>query len=148
ARRQRQMCIRDRSTAPINYNGNGFMKYAVLSNLDIEGGELEGVSVEWAKPTAPFQWAGKTTTVANALAGKFYPWTYSYTIRAKPGVDTITIKPTAMSNRITMMLFNGIRVENRASLTIPATDGYTCTLKIIAPDTLTTATYTLTVRQK
>ncbi len=136
------------STTPINYNGNGFMKYAVLSNLDIEGGELEGVSVEWAKPTAPFQWAGKTTTVANALAGKFYPWTYSYTIRAKPGVDTITIKPTAMSNRITMMLFNGIRVENRASLTIPATDGYTCTLKIIAPDTLTTATYTLTVRQK
>lgn len=135
------------STTPINYNGNGFMKYAVLSNIEIHGGELEGVEVKWAAPGNPFQWAGQSLTVANALQGKFNPWVYDYTIKVPRGTQTITVKPVAMSNRITYMLFNGIIVENRASLTVPVKNGGSFTIKIVAPDTLTTATYTFTMKE-
>lgn len=135
------------STAPINYNGNGFMKYAVLSNLEVDGGELAGVDAEWAKPTAPFQWAGKSITVSNALPNKFNPWVYSYIIRVPRGTENITIRPIAMSNRITYMLYNGIMVVNRAPLTVSAKNGGIFTIKIVAPDTLTTAIYTFTVKE-
>lgn len=135
------------STAPINYNGNGFMKYAVLSNILIEGGEFEGTELKWGASPPPFMWGGTSIAVEHTFKNKFNPWAYNYTIRVPQGKETIKITPVAMSNRITMMLYNNRRVENRAALTIPAKDGSVCVIKIIAPDTVTTATYTFTIKQ-
>lgn len=52
------------TSSPINYNGkDGYLKYSVLSNIEFEGGELVGTTLEWAPAPKPFSWAGATKSV-------------------------------------------------------------------------------------
>lgn len=134
----------DGEVTPINYNGDGgFLQYSVLSNIEIEGGELEGVDVSWADAQS-FQWAGETITVENALPNKFDPWTYDYTIvvpkENRRGL--ITIIPTTMSTKVKSIRLNGKRVGYRSRNTLRVKDGSMITIEVVAPDRTTTSTYT------
>lgn len=133
------------TSSPINYNGkDGYKKYSVLSNIEIEGGELVGTTVEWAPPKK-FTWAGKEITVKNALSNKFYPWKYEYTIKVPKSRQSITIIPTTMSTKVQSIMLNGKEIGYQSRNTINVDDGTVITLKIVAPDGVTTSTYTFTV---
>lgn len=133
------------TSSPINYNGkDGYRKYAVLSNIEIEGGELVGTTVEW-KPETKLTWAGKEITVKNALPNKFDPWTYEYTIKVPKSRRSITIIPTTMSTRVQSITLNGKNIGYQSRNVINVDDGTVVTIKIVAPDGVTSSTYTFTV---
>jgi len=144
----------DGETTAINYNTDlsdpdaekGFMKYSVLSNIEIEGGELEGVEVTWADPRE-FEWAGETITTYNSLPNKFDPWTYDYVINVPAEADTITIIPTTMSTQVKSIRINGKKVEYRSRNTLAVEDSSVITIDIVAPDKVTTSSYTFTVEK-
>ncbi len=138
------------TSEPINYNGkDGFMKYSALSNIEIEGGELVGTTVEWAPPGPAFTWAGKEITVPNSLPDRFDPWTYEYTINVPARQDDqdneITIIPTTMSTKVKSIKINGNEVGYQSRNTITVTDGSVITIEIVAPNGVTTSNYTFTV---
>jgi glyoxylase-like metal-dependent hydrolase (beta-lactamase superfamily II) len=125
--------------AAIDYNtADGYRKYSVLSNVEISGGKLVGVDVYWAAPA---------NGVANKLPNKFDPWTYSYMVKVPAGTSSITITPTAMSNKITSMKINGTVVAQGSSTAVAASVGSTITIVIVAPDGVTSSTYNFTVAQ-
>jgi len=127
-----------------NYNAGGYKKYAVLSNLEIEGGDLVGTTVTWAEPRT-FQWAGKEITVPNSLSDKFDPWTFEYTINVPAENKKITIIPTTMSTKVTEIRLNGNVVDYRSCNEVKASDGQLIELMVIAPDGVTTSTYSFTI---
>jgi glyoxylase-like metal-dependent hydrolase (beta-lactamase superfamily II) len=134
------------TSAPINYNGEGgYLKYSVLSNIEIDGGELVGKIVQFAPDSKPFEWAGKTISVKNALTNKFDPWSYDYMIRVPKANKAITIIPTTMSTKVKSIRINGKKVDYRSSNKIDVIDGSVITIDIVAPDKVTTSTYTFTV---
>lgn len=136
--------LTNNSTA--NYNGEGgFMKYSVLSNIEIVGGELVGKTVEWAPASTPFNWAGSSISVKNSLPNKFDPWSYDYVIKVPEANDKITIIPTTMSTKVKSIRLNGKKVEYRSRNTIPVSDGTVISIEIAAPDKVTMSTYTFTV---
>lgn len=136
----------DLANSGINYNGkDGYMKYSILSNIEIEGGKLVGKTVEWAPASKPFEWAGSTISVSNSLANKFNPWSYDYTIKVPEANDKITIIPTTMSTKVKSIRLNGKQVEYRSRNVVPVSDGTVITIEIVAPDKVTTSTYTFTV---
>jgi len=121
--------------ATIDYNSaDGFKKYAVLSNLALQGGTLVGVDVHWAAPA---------NGLPNKLANKFDPWTYSYAVKLASGSSSLVIKPTAMSNKVSAMRVNGAAVAQGGSATVAAAVGGTVTIEVVSPDGSTTATYRL-----
>lgn len=131
---------------PVNYNGEGgVQKYSVLSNVEIEGGELVGTTVEWAPASEPFEWAGNTLIVPNSLPDKFDPWSFDYIIEVPEANDEITFIPTTMSTRIRSIKIDGNSVGYRSRNTIPVSDGTVITVEIVAPDNETTSKYTFTV---
>ncbi|WP_029913659.1 cadherin-like beta sandwich domain-containing protein [Pelobacter seleniigenes] len=135
----------DGATTAVNYNGaDGFTHYSVLSNIEIEGGELEGVDVAWADP-ATFTWAGEEITVENSLPNKFDPWTYSYTIKVPQENSTLTVIPTTMSTKVQSIKLNGEEVGYRSHNTVNVNDGSIITIDVVAPDNETTSSYTFTV---
>lgn len=115
---------------------NGYKKYSVLSNIEIAGGALVGVDLHWG-------------TVASGVACKlsniFDPWTNAYTINVPMTTNSITIKPTAMSNKITSMKVNGTRVAQGSSISVSVVGGTKITVDIVAADGTTSSTYTFTV---
>ena len=123
--------------ATINYNtADGYKKYSVLSNIEIGGGTLVGVTVYWAAPA---------NGVANSLPNKFDPWTYAYTINVPAANNSITFTPTAMSNKITSMKVNGTTVAQGSSISVAVSAGSKITVDIVAADGVTSSTYTFTV---
>ncbi len=123
--------------ATIDYNtADGYKKYSVLSNVEISGGTLVGVDVYWAAPS---------NGVPNKLSNKFDPWTYAYTINVPTATNSITFKPTAMSNKITSMKVNGSAVTQGSSVTLSVSAGTRITVNIIAADGSTSSSYTFTV---
>ena len=137
------------TSAPINYNGkDGFMKYSVLSNIEIEGGELVGKTVQFAPDSKPFSWAGNTISVENSLPNKFDPWSYNYTIKVPKTNKNITLIPTTMSTEVKSIKINGKKVKYRSRNDIPVSNGTVVTIEIVAPDKVTTSTYTFTVDKK
>lgn len=128
-----------------NYNGkDGYLKYSVLSNIVIKGGELVGTKLEWAPPIT-FKWAGKDMTVENALPNKFNPWVYDYTIKVAAGTSEITIQPITMSTKVTSIKLNGQEVAYASENKVSVIDGTIITIEITAPDKTTKSTYTFTV---
>ncbi|MCX6553217.1 MAG: cadherin-like beta sandwich domain-containing protein, partial [Acidobacteria bacterium] len=122
----------------IDYNAaGGIKKYSVLSNVEITGGALVGVDLTWAPPA---------NGVANTLSNKFDPWIYAYDIAVPAGSKTITIAPTAMSNKITSLKLNGAAIKSGTGRPVPASDGSTVTVDVVAPDGVTTSHYVLTIR--
>jgi glyoxylase-like metal-dependent hydrolase (beta-lactamase superfamily II) len=122
----------------IDYNADGGVrKYAVLSNLEVGGATLVGVDLAWAAPT---------NGVANSLPGKFDPWTYAYDVTVPAGTRTITVTPTAMSNKFTSLEVNGVRIASRSPRDVAVTDGAMVTIDVVAPDGVTTCQYVLTLR--
>ncbi len=97
-----------------------------------------GVDVTWAPPASD---------VPNTLSNKFDPWTYAYDIKAPSANKSITITPTAMSNKITSMKVNGVAVKSRASKTITVDDGTQIKIDIVAPDGVSASSYVFTVRK-
>ena len=146
----------DGETTNINYNTDlsapdaeqGFMKYSVLSNIEIEGGELVGVDVSWAAPDV-FTWGDPQTelTVEKLLPNKFDPWTYDYVITVPEENSSITIVPVTMSTRVQSITLNGAAVAYRSSNTINVNDGSIITIDIVAPDNETTSSYTFTIEK-
>lgn len=135
----------DPENAGLNYNAGGNVKYSVLSNIEIEGGELEGKTVQWAKDANEFQWNGETMTVNPSLENRFNPWSYNYTIKVPESNDSITIIPTTMSTNVKSIRLNGKNIEYRSSNIIPVSNGTVITLNVVAPDKVTTSTYTFTI---
>ena len=133
------------TSAPINYNGNGFNKYAVLSNIEFEGAELVGTTVKWADTPPAFMWAGISMTVPSELPNKLDPWTYEYTVKVPKDKTKITVTPTSMSTRSLVML-NGLWVASGSKNEIPVSDGAKLMIKLVAPDTVTTGVYTFTLK--
>jgi hypothetical protein len=134
------------TSAPINYNGrDGYLKYSVLSNVEIEGGSLVGTTVTWQATPPPFSWAGSQRTVVNSLPNKFDPWTYSYAITVPQANKSITIVPVSMSTRIKSMTLNGKAIESRSRHIVAVSNGTVITIGVVAPDGATTSTYTFTV---
>jgi len=128
-----------------NYNGaDGFMKYSVLSNIEFEGAELVGTTVTWANPST-VTWAGNTITVLNSLPNMFDPWTYNYTIKVLAGTKKITVIPTTMSTKVARIWINNRVVRYRSRTPVAVSDGTVITIKVLAPDRVTTSTYTFTV---
>ncbi len=139
----------------INYNTDltdpdadqGFMKYSVLSNIEIEGGELVGVDVSWGtNPINTFNWGGNEITVPDLLHNKFDPWTYNYTIEVPAENSEITIIPVSMSTKVQSITLNNLEVEYRSRNTIAVSDGSIITIDIVAPDGETTSHYTFIVQ--
>ena len=134
------------TSAPVNYNGrDGHLKYSVLSSIEIEGGSLVGTTVTWQATPPPFNWAGSQRTVPNSLPNKFDPWIFSYAIKVPQANKSITIVPVSMSTRITSMTLNGTAIASRSSRTVAVSDGTAITIRVVAPDGVTTSTYTFTV---
>lgn len=132
-----------------NYNGKGgYMKYSVLSNIEIKGGDLVGKTIEWAPAGKPFSWTGKEITVTNTLSDKFDPWSFDYTIKVPASNSSINIVPTSMSTKVKSITLNGKQVAYRSNNYIPVSDGTVITIKVVAPDNVTTSTYTFTVDKK
>ncbi|MDW7677232.1 MAG: S-layer homology domain-containing protein [Bacillota bacterium] len=130
-----------------NYNGpHGFKQYSVLSNIEIEGGELVGKTVAWRDPSS-FTFAGESMTVEIALKNMFDPWSYEYTILVPEKNDSITIVPTTMSTQVKRIRLNGKQIRYRSSNEIAVSDGTVITIDIIAPDNATTSIYTFTVEK-
>ncbi len=130
------------TSSPVNYNGkDGYLKYSVLSNFEVEGGRLMGTTVSWQPDPAPFAWAGGMETVSYALRNKFDPWTYSYVIEVPKATDGITIIPTAMSTKIKSITVNGKASASRSGTAVKATAGSIITIVVTAPDGVTTSTY-------
>lgn len=136
------------TSEPVNYNGaTGFMQYSVLSNIEIEGGELVGRTVSWAAPSKSFSWNGENIVVENSLPNKFDPWYYEYTIRVPEEQEEITVIPTTMSTKVKSIRLNGKQVEYRSSNTFSVEDDSVFTIEITAPDKITTSTYTFTIEK-
>ncbi len=136
------------TSAPINYNGEGgYLKYSVLSNIEFEGGELVGKTVQFAPDSRPFLWAGKTMTVSNSLPNKFDPWSYDYTIKVPEANDEITVIPTTMSTKVKSIRINGKKVDYRSANKVLVSNGSFIKIEIVAPDKVTTSTYTFTVEK-
>jgi glyoxylase-like metal-dependent hydrolase (beta-lactamase superfamily II) len=132
-----------------NYNGpNGYLKYSVLSNIEITGGELVGKTVQWAPAGKEFDWAGKKITVENSLPNKFDPWSYDYTINVPKANNSISMIPTTMSTKVKSITVNGTEVGYRSSCRVLVADGSVITIRVVAPDNVTTSTYKFTVVQK
>ncbi|WP_153111844.1 cadherin-like beta sandwich domain-containing protein [Propionivibrio limicola] len=126
---------------PVDYNAaDGYKKYSVLSNIEISGGDLVGVDLYWGAPQS-----NGTGTVACKVPNKFDPWTYAYTINVPVANGSITIKPTAMSNKIKSMKVNGNTVAQGASTTVSVSAGTKITIDIVAADGTTSSSYTFTV---
>lgn len=133
--------FRPSNPIPVDYNAaDGYKKYSVLSNIEISGGDLVGVDVYWGAPQS-----NGSGTVACKLPNKFDPWTYAYTINVPTATNSITIKPTAMSNKITSMKVNGASVAQGASATVSVSAGTKITIDIVAADGSTSSSYTFTV---
>jgi len=133
---------------PINYNGpDGYLKYSVLSNIEIEGGELIGTTLTWAPPSKPFVWAGTEMIVSNSLPNMFDPWTYSYRIKVPQNNSSINIIPTTMSTKVKSIKLNGKEVGYRSSNTVYVSDGAIIIIDIIAADGKTTSAYKFTVEK-
>jgi hypothetical protein len=115
---------------------DGYKKYALLSNIDITGGDLVGVDISWAPPA---------NGVANVLHNKFDPWTTDYTIKVPSTSKQIVISPTAMSNKVKSMTLNGASITQGSSHSIAVAAGKKISIAITAPDGVTTSTYTFTV---
>ena len=124
----------------IDYNvADGIKKYSVLSNIEIDNGDLVGVDLTWAPPS---------NGVPNTLPNKFDPWTYSYDVKVPAANKNITITPTAMSRKITSMKLNGDAIKPGEGKTIPVVDGTQIRIDVVAPDGVTTSNYVLTVRKQ
>jgi hypothetical protein len=123
--------------ATIDYNtADGFRKYAVLSNLEIEGGTLVGVDVHWSAPA---------NGTPNSLPNRFDPWTHEYTVRVPAGRRNLTVRPTAMSNHVRSMKVNGTAVMQSAAAQVAVASGTPILIEVVSPDGSTTSTYTLRV---
>ena len=134
------------TSSPVNYNGkNGYLKYSVLSNVQVNGGDLVGTTVTWQAPSGPFAWGGSVHTVPNALPNKFDPWTYAYTIRVPRGTTRVTLIPTAMSTRIKALALNGQPIASRSPQTVAVGDGTVIAIDLIAPDGITKSHYSFTI---
>ncbi len=136
--------LTNNSTA--NYNGEGYKQYSVLSNIEIEGGDLVGTTVEWKEPVT-FNWEGKEISVANALPDKFDPWTFDYVIKVPASNDKITIIPTTMSTKVTEIRLNGNAIGYRSHNEVEVSDGQNIQISVVAPDGKTSSTYSFTVEQ-
>lgn len=136
------------TSTPVNYNGkDGYLKYSVLSNIEITGGNLVGTTLTWQAAPPSFNWAGQQITVPNSLPNKFDPWTYNYEIKVPAAGRSITIVPVSMSTKIKSMTLNGRAVESRSSNTVTVAKGTVITIKVVAPDGVTNSTYTFVVTQ-
>ncbi|MFH2115649.1 MAG: S-layer homology domain-containing protein [Spirochaetota bacterium] len=134
------------TSAPINYNGkDGYLKYSVLSNVGICGGDLMGTTVSWQPAPAPFAWAGGTESVTYSLQDKFDPWTYNYVIEVPKATESITISPTSMSTKIRGMTLDGTAIASRSVNTVKVAAGTIITIVVTAPDGTTTSTYKLMI---
>ncbi|HYQ57804.1 MAG TPA: cadherin-like beta sandwich domain-containing protein [Draconibacterium sp.] len=129
-----------------NYNAGGHVKYSVLSDIVIEGGNLVGTTVAWAEP-GTFNWAGEEITVPNALPNKFDPWTYEYTIEVPTENDKITIIPTTMSTKVKEILLDGNPVGYRSENEVNVSDGQVVEISVTAPDGITTSTYSFKIEK-
>ena len=129
-----------------NYNAGGFTKYSVLSNIEIEGGDLIGTTVEWSAPRT-FTWAGEEITVLNSLPDKFDPWTYDYTIKVPAANNKITIIPTTMSTKVKEIRIDGKMVDYRSRNVIEVSNGQIIKITIVAPDGITTSSYSFKIEK-
>ena len=126
------------SGVAIDYNAPGVhRRYSVLSNVEFVGGTLVGVDVYWAAPA---------NGVPNKIPNKFDPWTYAYAVTVPRGVRRLTIKPTAMSNRISAMRVNGVALRQGASRSLRVRPGQRITVDVVAADRRTRSTYAFTVQ--
>nr|WP_321357232.1 cadherin-like beta sandwich domain-containing protein [uncultured Draconibacterium sp.] len=132
------------SNSTANYNAGGFIKYSVLSNIEIDGGDLVGTTVEWADPRS-FEWAGKKLTVPNSLTDKFDPWTYNYTIKVPAENNKISITPVTMSTQVKEILLDGKLVEYRSENEVEVSNGQVIDIIVTAPDGETKSTYLFTI---
>lgn len=137
----------DPKNAGLNYNAGGHLKYSVLSNIEIKGGELVGKTVQWASDANPFQWAGQTITVNPSLENRFNPWSYDYTIIVPEKNNEITIIPTTMSTKVKTISIDGKKVDYRSENIVKVSDGTVITIDITAPDKVTSSTYTFTIEK-
>ena len=134
----------------INYNFvdgvQQYKTYSVLSNVEVEGGRLEGVDLTWKAP-ATITWAGEETTVNYTLHDKFNPWHYSYNIAIAGDEGTISIDATTMSTKakITGITLDGKAQADLKDLAVAA--GSVIKVEITAQDGKTTSAYTFTVEK-
>ena len=132
------------SNSTANYNAGGFIKYSVLSNIEIDGGDLVGTTVEWAESRS-FDWAGKKLTVPNSLIDKFDPWTYNYTIKVPADNNKISITPVTMSTQVKEILLDGKSVGYRSENEVEVSEGQVIDITVTAPDGETKSTYLFTI---
>jgi len=131
----------------MNYNdARGFMKYSVLSNVEIDGGRLVGTTVGWAD-SRTFEWNGSRITVPNSVPDRFDPWTFDYTIEVPSGTSSIVFCPVTMSTKVTSLKLNGREVDYRSENMVIVADGTLITVDIVAPDGKTQSTYTFIVHE-
>lgn len=115
---------------------DGYKKYALLSNIEIAGGELVGVDIFWAPPA---------NGVPNVLHNKFDPWTTDYTIKVAPGTKNILFTPTALSSKVKSMTLDGAPIVTGSSHSIAVAAGKKIIVTITAPDGTTRSTYNFTL---
>lgn len=132
------------SNSTANYNAGGYTKYSLLSNIEIEGGGLVGTTVAW-DDSRTFEWAGEEITIPNALPDKFDPWTFEYTIKVPAENRKITVIPTTMSTKVSEIRLDGNVIAYRSRNEIEVTDGQVIEISIVAPDGITTSTYSFTI---
>lgn len=129
---------------------NAHVRYAVLGHIELKGATLVGTNVTWAPPNpqvtladgSPWPAAGP---VPNTLRNKFNPWVFNYTINVPAGTTSIELAPVPLSSKVKKMTVNGNPLLPGASVPVTVANGSIITIGVVAPDGLTTETYTLTV---
>jgi glyoxylase-like metal-dependent hydrolase (beta-lactamase superfamily II) len=125
--------------AVIDYNSaDGYRKYSVLSNVEIEGGILIGVDIYWNAPA---------NGLANKQSNKFDPWTYDYVINTSRGTRRVGFKPTAMSNKVSSMTVNGRTLAQGSSVNVAASHNEKIVVEVVSPDQSSSSTYTFKIQE-
>ena len=117
-------------------NATGASTYSQLSNIEFVGAELVGVDFQW------------NATSSNVIPNMFHPWNYDYTINVPTDKDTISVIPTTLSTKVTSIKLNGKEVAYRSSNNVKVENGTVITIDVVAPDGVTTSTYTFTVAKE
>ena len=124
--------------AAIDYNQpEAYRKYAVLGNLEVDGGRLVGVDLTWAPPA---------NGVPHVLPNMFDPWTFAYDVVVPAGTRTISVAPTSLSKKVTALRVDGVAMTSGARRSVAVIPGKTFTVDVVAQDGVTTGHYVFTMK--
>ncbi len=124
---------------------------AALSNISVRDAEFVGVDFMYkygfGDDTAfatlkDGDYREEDGRYTYAIPNKFFPPHHEYDVKIRPGQETVTFTPVAMSNRIQSMTVNGKAASSRCPVKVST--AAPAVITVVGPDGENTEVYTLT----